>query len=64
MSARNSTARAAWLAMAFNLIEPAQDRCRAVNAPHLAGPVRAGATFIDGKLAARPGEQEPRPKQP
>jgi hypothetical protein len=39
-------------------------RCRAMNAPHLAGPVRAGAAFINGKLAARPGEQEPRPKRP
>jgi len=35
-----------------------------MNAPHLAGPVRAGAAFINGKLAARPGEQEPRPKRP
>ena len=34
----------------------AQDRWRAVNAPHLVALVRAGATFIDGKLIERPGE--------
>ncbi len=48
--------RAAGLAMAFKLIEPAQDRWRAVNAPHLVALVRAGATFIDGKLIERPAE--------
>jgi hypothetical protein len=48
--------RAAGLAMAFKLIESAQDRRRAVNAPHLAALVRAGATFINGKLIERPGE--------
>ena len=47
--------RAAGLAMAFKLIESAQDRWRAVNAPHLVALVRAGATFINGKLAERPG---------
>jgi len=45
--------RAAGLAMAFKLIEAAQDRWRAVNAPHLVALVRAGATFIHGKLAER-----------
>jgi transposase-like protein len=45
--------RAAGLAMAFKLIEAAQDRWRAVNAPHLVALVRAGATFINGKLAER-----------
>jgi transposase-like protein len=48
--------RAAGLAMAFKLIEAAQDRWRAVNAPHLVALVRAGATFINGKLVERPGE--------
>ena len=43
--------------MAFKLIESARDRWRAVNAPHLAVLVRAGATFINGKLAERPGEE-------
>jgi transposase-like protein len=49
--------RAAELAMAFKLIESAQDRWRAVNAPHLVALVRAGATFINGKLAERPGKE-------
>ena len=48
--------RAAGLAMAFKLIESAQDRWRAVNAPHLVALVRAGATFTEGKLVERPGE--------
>ena len=48
--------RAAGLAMAFKLIESAQDRWRAVNAPHLVALVRAGATFINGKLIERPGK--------
>ena len=51
--------RAAGLAMAFKLIESAQDRWRAVNAPHLVALVRAGATFINGKLIERPGEDAP-----
>ncbi len=49
--------RAAGLAMAFKLIESAQDRWRCVNAPHLVALVRAGATFINGKLVERPGEE-------
>jgi len=49
--------RAAGLAMAFKLIESAQDRWRAVNAPHLVALVRAGATFMKGKLVERPGEE-------
>jgi hypothetical protein len=49
--------RAAGLAMAFKLIESAQDRWRAVNAPHLIALVRSGATFINGKLVERPGEE-------
>jgi len=49
--------RAAGMAMAFKLIESAQDRWRAVNAPHLVALVRAGATFIKGKLVERPGEE-------
>src|SRR5438552_1888760 len=48
--------RAAGLAMAFKLIESAQDRWRAVNAPHLVALVRAGATFTGGKIVERPGE--------
>jgi transposase-like protein len=49
--------RAAGLAMAFKLIESAQARWRAVNAPHLVALVRAGATFRDGKLIERPDDQ-------
>jgi hypothetical protein len=41
-------------ARAFKLIEAAQARWRAVNAPHLVALVRAGATFVDGQLAERP----------
>ena len=48
--------RAAGLAMAFKLIEAAQDRWRAVNGPHLVALVRAGATFEGGKLVERPDE--------
>jgi len=45
--------RAAGLAMAFKLIESAQARWRAVNAPHLAALVRAGARFERGALLER-----------
>jgi len=50
--------RAAGVAMAFKLIESAQTRWRAVNAPHLVALVRAGAVFKNGKLIERPGESE------
>ena len=42
--------RAAGLAMAFKLIEAAQDRWRYVNGAHLVALVRAGATFRKGVL--------------
>jgi transposase-like protein len=45
--------RAAGLAMAFKLIESAQARWRAVNAPHLVALVRAGARFEKGRLIER-----------
>ena len=45
--------RAAGIAMAFKLIEAAEARWRAVNAPHLVPLVRAGATFHKGKLVER-----------
>jgi transposase-like protein len=48
--------RAAGLAMAFKLIDAAQDRWRAVNAPHLVALVRNGATFINGQLVERPDD--------
>jgi putative transposase len=48
--------RAAGVAMAFKLIESAQARWRAVNAPHLVALVRAGARFEKGVLVERPDE--------
>jgi len=45
--------KAAGTAVAFKLIEAAQHRGRAVNAPHLVALVRAGATFEKGKLVER-----------
>jgi transposase-like protein len=53
---RGPGSRAAGLAMAFKLIEAAQDRWRAVNGPHLVALVRAGATFTNGKLVERPDD--------
>ena len=51
--------RTAGLAMAFKLIESAQARWRAVNAPHLVALVRAGARFDAGKLVERPDDHTP-----
>ena len=51
--------KAAGLAMAFKLIESAQRRWRLVNAPHLVALVRAGASFVKGKLVERPASQSP-----
>jgi transposase-like protein len=45
--------RAAGLAMAYKLIESAQTRWRAVNAPHLVALVRAGVVFEKGVMAER-----------
>jgi hypothetical protein len=42
------------------LIEAAQARSRAVNAPHLVALVRASATFRNGKLVERPDEHSTR----
>jgi hypothetical protein len=46
--------KAAGLAMAYKLIEAAQDRWRSVNAPHLVALVRAGARLEKGVLVERP----------
>jgi hypothetical protein len=43
--------------MAYKLIMAAQDRWRAVNAPHLVALVRAGTTFVNGKLVERCDDQ-------
>jgi putative transposase len=51
--------RAAGIAMAYKLIDAAQSRWRAVNAPHLVALVRAGATFHKGKLLERPVDITP-----
>jgi hypothetical protein len=46
---------ASWaMAMALKLVEAAQARWRAVNAPHLVALVRAGARFERGHLVERP----------
>lgn len=52
--------RAAGLAMVFKLIESAQSRWRAVNAPHLVVLVRAGAKFEKGVMieGSHPQDQE------
>jgi len=50
---RGAGSRGAALAMTFKLIESAQERWRAVNAPHLVALVRAGARFERGVLIER-----------
>ena len=51
--------RAAGLAMAFKLLEAAQDRWRAVNGPHLVALVRVGARFEKEVTVERePQDQE------
>jgi transposase-like protein len=55
---RGPGSRAAGLAMAYKLIMAAQDRWRAVNAPHLVALVRAGAVFVNGKLVERSEDQQ------
>ena len=51
---KGPSSKAAGLAMAFKLLEAAQDRWRAVNGPHLVALVRAGARFDKGVLVERP----------
>ncbi|MEU9190747.1 IS256 family transposase [Streptomyces sp. NPDC048484] len=53
---KGAGSRGAALAMVFKLIESAQARWRAVNAPHLVALVRAGARFERGHLVERPEE--------
>jgi putative transposase len=50
--------KAAGLAMAFKLLEAAQDRWRAVNGPHLVALVRAGARFDKGVIIECPDEAQ------
>lgn len=51
---RGAGSRTAALTMVFKLLESAQQRWRAVNAPHLVALVRAGARFERGRLVERP----------
>ncbi|WP_420710829.1 transposase [Streptomyces sp. MUSC 125] len=51
---RGAGSRTAALAMVFKLVESAQQRWRAVNAPHLVALVRSGARFERGQLVERP----------
>lgn len=51
---KGAGSRAAALAMVFRLVESAQARWRAVNAPHLVALVHAGARFERGELVERP----------
>jgi putative transposase len=48
--------RAAGLAMAFNLLEAAQDRWQRINGAHLVELVRSGATFREGVLEEEQGQ--------
>ena len=50
---RGAGSRKAALAMAYKLLDAAQDRWRRINGHELVPLVRAGATFIDGKLQER-----------
>jgi putative transposase len=50
--------KAAGLAMAFKLLEAAQDRWRAVNGPQLVALVRAGARFDKGVMVERPDQAQ------
>jgi putative transposase len=50
---RGAGSRKAGLAMAYKLLDAAQSRWRKINGHELVPLVRAGATFIDGKLQER-----------
>lgn len=55
---KGAGSRAAGLAMAFKLIEAAEQRWRAVNSPHLVALVRAGASFEKGVLIERTDQSD------
>jgi putative transposase len=50
--------REAGLAMAFKLLQAAEGRWRRVNAPEFVALVRAGATFVNGKLVERSEDED------
>lgn len=54
---RGAGSRCAALAMAYKLLDAAQDRWRRINAPHLVPLLRAGAVFTDGKHQERTTNQ-------
>ncbi|MBW5252860.1 hypothetical protein JGS39_28400 [Streptomyces sp. P01-B04] len=47
------------MAVVFTLVESAQARWQAVNAPHLVSLVRAGSRLERGHLVERPSGQPP-----
>ena len=55
---KGAGSRAAGLAMAFKLIQSAEQRWRAVNGPQLVALVRAGAAFEKGVLIERPQQDQ------
>jgi transposase-like protein len=55
---KGAGSRAAGLAMCFKLIEAAEGRWRRVNAPELVALVRAGATFVNGRLVERSDRED------
>ena len=54
---KGAGSREAGLAMAYKLLDAAQERWRRVNAPHLVAVVLAGGVFIDGQLQERDSDQ-------
>ena len=56
---RGAGSRKAALAMAYKLLDAAQARWHRIAGPELVPLVRAGATFIDGKLQERSGAETP-----
>ena len=55
---KGAGSRAAGLAMAFKLIQSAEQRWRAVNGPRLVALIRAGAIFEKGVLIERPKQPD------
>jgi hypothetical protein len=56
---KGPASRAAGLAMSFKLVESAQARWWAVNAPQLVAFVRNGAKFVNGELFERTDDLAP-----
>ena len=58
---RGSGSRKAGLAMAFKLIQAAEQRWRRINAPHLVAAVLAGVEFKDGTRVGHTSPEQPDP---